>query len=83
MAANGTSRAFLIAGLALSAVVFAAENGWAQGSQPSQGTRQQRLDCADDARFVCSRFIPDVARITACMQANKQQLSPQCRRHFR
>ena len=83
MAANRTSKVFLIAGLALSAIVFATETGWAQRAQPSQGTRQQRMDCADDARFVCSRFIPDVERITACMQANKRQLSPQCRRHFR
>ena len=42
-----------------------------------------RLFGADDARMVCGRFIPDVARITQCMQANKRQLSPQCRRHFR
>jgi hypothetical protein len=41
------------------------------------------MDCADDARMVCGRFIPDVARITQCMTANKRQLSPQCRRHFR
>jgi hypothetical protein len=76
-------RALLVAGLALSALVLAAESGWAQRAQPSQGTKQQRMDCADDARMVCGRFIPDVARITACMEANRRQLSPQCRRHFR
>jgi hypothetical protein len=83
MAANKTSRAFIIAGLALLATALAAEDGWAQRAKPSEGTRQQRMDCADDARFVCGRFIPDVERITACMKANKRQLSPQCRRHFR
>ncbi len=83
MAANTISRACIIAGLALLATVLAAENGWARGAQPVDGTRQQRMDCADDARFVCGRFIPDVERITACMKANKRQLSPQCRRHFR
>jgi hypothetical protein len=55
----------------------------AQGRQPADGTLQQRKDCADDARMVCGRFIPDVARITQCMKANKRQLTPQCRRHFR
>ncbi len=71
-----------MAGLALLAVVIAADDGWARRAQPAEGTRQQRMDCADDARFVCGRFIPDVDRITACMKANKRQLSPQCRRHF-
>jgi hypothetical protein len=72
----------LFAGLALLAMIAASDAGWARSSQPADGTRQQRMDCADDARFVCSRFIPDVDRITQCMTANRRQLSPQCRRHF-
>ena len=82
MAANRISKSLLLAGLALLALVIAADDGWARRAQPAEGTRQQRMDCADDARFVCGRFIPDVDRITACMKANKRQLSPQCRRHF-
>jgi len=83
MSAIRASRVFFIAGLALLAIGFASENALAQRAQPSQGTKQQRMDCADDARMVCGRFIPDVARITACMETNRRQLSPQCRRHFR
>jgi hypothetical protein len=85
MAAIRISKCLLVAALATAAMVIAADDGWArraQPAQPSEGTRQQRMDCADDARFVCGRFIPDVERITACMKANKRQLSPQCRRHF-
>ena len=82
MAVNRISKSLLMAGLALLALVIAADDGWARRAQPAEGTRQQRMDCADDARFVCGRFIPDVDRITACMKANKRQLSPQCRRHF-
>jgi hypothetical protein len=85
MAAIRISRCLLVAALATAAMVIAADDGWArraQPVQPAEGTRQQRMDCADDARFVCGRFIPDVERITACMKANKRQLSPQCRRHF-
>jgi hypothetical protein len=68
----------------LLAMTVASDTGWAARSrQPADGTLQQRKDCADDARMVCGRFIPDVARITQCMTANKRQLSPQCRRHFR
>jgi hypothetical protein len=70
-------------GAALTVFVFAVDAGWARTAQQSQGTRQQRMDCADDARMVCSRFIPNVDQITRCMTANKRQLSPQCRRHFR
>lgn len=69
----------LVAGLLLLASTVTSTESFAQ----SQGTKQQRMDCADDARMVCGRFIPDVNRITACMTANKRQLSPQCRRHFR
>jgi hypothetical protein len=72
----------LLAGLALLATAVLSADGWAR-RQPAEGTLQQRKDCADDARMVCGRFIPDVARITQCMTANQRQLSPQCRRHFR
>jgi len=72
----------LFAGLVLLGIAASSDTVLAQG-KPSQGTLQQRKDCADDARMVCGRFIPDVARITQCMTANKRQLSPQCRRHFR
>lgn len=79
MIKSKTLGVFLFAGAVLLGLIAASTDGFAQ----SQGTRQQRMDCADDARMVCGRFIPDVARITQCMTANKRQLSPQCRRHFR
>lgn len=81
-----TKRSLLHIGLLACIVVgttVSSEPVWAQRKQPAEGTLQQRKDCADDARMVCGRFIPDVARITQCMTENKPQLSPQCRRHFR
>lgn len=78
-----TCKVGLYASLVLLAAVAASTTGSARTQQPADGTRQQRMDCADDARFVCGRFIPDVDRITRCMETNKRQLSPQCRRHFR
>ncbi len=83
MARHNASVVILFAGLVLSITLAASTDGWAQSRQSADGTLQQRKDCADDARMVCGRFIPDVARITQCMQANKRQLTPQCRRHFR
>jgi hypothetical protein len=48
---------------------------------------QQRL-CNDDAMRLCSEYVPDVDRITACMQRQRAFLSRECkavfgeRRHF-
>ncbi len=47
---------------------------------------QQRL-CNDDAMRLCSEYVPDVDRITACMQKHRALLSKECksvfgRRHF-
>jgi hypothetical protein len=47
------------------------------------GARAQEVDarqaCTPDAMRLCSEFIPDVPKITACMQAKRAQLSPECR----
>jgi hypothetical protein len=48
-----------------------------------QGSSQQRHDCSGDAHRLCGQFIPDVQRITSCMQRHVAQLTPACRRHFR
>jgi hypothetical protein len=47
------------------------------------GTPDQRRACRQDAMRVCGEFIPDVKRITACMEKNVRKLSPLCRRQFR
>lgn len=45
--------------------------------------RAQEVDarqaCTPDAMRLCSEFIPDVPKITACMRAKRAQLSPECR----
>lgn len=46
-------------------------------------TSEQEQACTGDAMRLCSAFIPDVDRITACMVRSKSQLSPGCRAHFR
>ena len=43
---------------------------------------QQRL-CSDDAMRLCSADVPDVDRITACMQRQYSQLSKGCKSVFR
>jgi hypothetical protein len=38
-----------------------------------------RQACTPDAMRLCSDFIPDVAKITACMRAKSSQISEPCR----
>ncbi|HEY6832946.1 MAG TPA: hypothetical protein VI251_10705 [Pseudolabrys sp.] len=47
------------------------------------GTAEQRWACEHDALTFCSRELPDVDRITACMVNNLKKLSPRCRAQFR
>lgn len=45
----------------------------------AQGSDAEREACQGDAVRLCSEFIPDVTKITACMKKNSAQLSPPCR----
>ena len=47
-----------------------------------QYTQEQRAACEGDAMRLCSEFVPDVQRITACMQQKRRFLSPRCRAVF-
>jgi hypothetical protein len=47
---------------------------------PAQGSDEARQACTPDAMRLCSEFVPDVPRITACMNAKHAQLSIECRR---
>jgi hypothetical protein len=44
----------------------------------SQGTPQQRSACIPDVFRLCSSFIPDPERITACLVERRQELSQAC-----
>jgi hypothetical protein len=48
----------------------------------AQGTPQQRAACEDEAKWLCSNYIPDPDQITACMVRNLHSLSPRCRAMF-
>lgn len=54
---------------------------WSPASQAY--TPEQQQACSDDAFRLCSTDIPDIERVTACMIAKKEQLSPGCRVFFR
>ncbi|MBR1222969.1 hypothetical protein JQ557_33555 [Bradyrhizobium sp. U87765 SZCCT0131] len=70
-----TSRLPLALAVLTTAVLFA---GMAQAA----GTPEQRRACRADAMRLCRDFVPNVSRITACMERNKAKLSPACRAQF-
>jgi hypothetical protein len=43
---------------------------------------EEQEACTSDAFRFCSEFIPDIPRITTCMQAKRDQLSPRCAKMF-
>ena len=53
------------------------------GGCDAAGTPEQRRACRHDAFKFCGNEIPDVPRITACMQKNLKKLSPACRAQFK
>ena len=48
-------------------------------SAGAQGSDAERQACTPDAMRLCAEFIPDVAKVTACMHAKSAQLSAPCR----
>jgi len=45
----------------------------------AQGSPEAQQACTPDAMRLCSQFIPDVPKVTACMKAKYAQLSEPCR----
>ncbi|PDT75766.1 hypothetical protein CO675_19635 [Bradyrhizobium sp. C9] len=72
------SRSAAIALLAALAVTALAGN-----AQANSGTAEQRRACRADAMKLCREFVPNVRKITACMERNKRHLSPACRAQFK
>jgi hypothetical protein len=72
---------FSLAGMT-AAFVLALGAGFMPSPAAAQGTPEQRQACQPDAMRLCSEFVPDVDRITACMVKNRIRLSPPCRAVF-
>jgi hypothetical protein len=61
--------------LAMPALILLGGLGAASAQEASQDVQQA---CTPDAMRLCSEFIPDRAKITACMMRNRRQLSETC-----
>ena len=46
------------------------------------GTYEQRRACRSYAMKFCREYVPNVKKITACMERNIKRLSPACRAQF-
>jgi hypothetical protein len=53
--------------------------GMTGAAAQGQASEEARQACTPDAMRLCSEFIPDVPKITACMMRKRAQLSPACR----
>jgi hypothetical protein len=72
------TRRFIQSIIACSAIALLAG-----ASAHAAGTPEQRRACRKDAMTFCREFVPNVQKITACMEANKARLSPLCRTQFK
>ena len=48
----------------------------------AQGTAEQQSACMRDAFQFCSAYIPSAARVGACLEINKNKITPACRAQF-
>jgi hypothetical protein len=51
-------------------------------AQDFRGTPEQRVACTSDAFRLCTIYIPDGAKVEACLRSRKSTLSAGCRSVF-
>jgi hypothetical protein len=54
----------------------------ARSSSPTLRDREQHA-CYNDATTLCGEFVPDEAKIEACMRAKFSQVSHKCQKFFK
>jgi hypothetical protein len=64
-------------------VLFVAILIAASSAAHAAGTYEQRRACRSDAMKFCREYVPNVKKITACMERNIKRLSPACQAQFR
>lgn len=72
---QGHHRITILGGFVLSVALFTYGHGPAFG----QGTPEQQAACTPDVFRLCSDYMPDADRITACLMQSKSLLSKGCR----
>jgi hypothetical protein len=67
---------------ALLAVLVSAGAFQARAEEGGRGTPDEQAACKPDVFRLCSEFIPNEARIVACLKHNREKLSPACKKVF-
>jgi hypothetical protein len=78
---KGTSTFRFAAAAAIVGLVCAV--GLAPAAAQGQGTPEQQQACTPDVMRLCSAFVPDIPKITVCMNHNWKSVSPACRAALR
>ena len=75
-------RKFLVKGFAVSLLSAVAVLGFTSNANAGCNHDQGRQYCTNDAMKLCSAFIPNEAKIEACLRNNFKKLSPNCKKCF-
>jgi hypothetical protein len=75
---SGVKRARRVAILAAGILVSVLAGPFSSANAQYRGTPEQQQACTPDVMRLCNAEIPDVGRITSCMQRNRSNLSPAC-----
>ncbi len=68
--------------IAIVALTLAASVAPSFAATKNQGSEEARRACTPDVFRLCSEFIPNADKITACLKAKQSQLSPACKAVF-
>ena len=66
-----------VVALALCAVTLTGTAGMARSKGPPMRDQAQAA-CYDDAQRLCGQFMPNEAKVVACMKPKKAEVSPKC-----
>ena len=78
---NAAPRKLALISLAGSAAILGLLGAVALAPTPAVAeiSEQAKQACTPDVFRLCNEFVPDVAKITACMTRKRSQASPACR----
>jgi hypothetical protein len=74
---NKVSSFWLAASAAILGLIWVV--GFAPAPAAAQGTPEQQQACTPDVMRLCNAFVPDIPKITVCMNRNWKSVSPACR----
>jgi hypothetical protein len=76
---NAAPRRLALLSLAGSAAIFGLLGAAGLAPALAQVSPEVQQACTPDVMRLCNEFVPDVAKITACMNRNRSQVSAACR----